>query len=275
MSIFSSSLSSPLSDKQILIHMIRKMIFALVGLMSAGSAVALGNDSVKAYELKEVVAEARYNTVDAKVLRFTPSSRQKSASMNGIDLLRRMSIPQIKVSLTDDKVTTATGEPVSVFINYIAASSEELEGLRTGDVRRVEYYYSPTDQRFMGKRNVVNIIVQAYEYGGYTKLSTYQRFMIGLHSNASVYSKFTYRKMTYDIYVGSVNRNNKHTGSSFFSDFTTPRDNGETKEIRRFQKYRGSGFESNSIRFLSERFIPKKLSGKKHNRFLLSGHSAR
>lgn len=86
-------------------------------------------------------------------------------------------------------------------------------------MRRVEYYYSPSDQRFMGERNVINIIIQPYLYGGYTKISLADKFFIGLSSNASLYSKFSYKKMTYDIYIGSRNVNNHHISNSIQSEY--------------------------------------------------------
>ena len=105
----------------------RFLILALVIKLSAGVVIAQINDTIKAQQLNEVVVNASYNTADARRLKFTPTSKQKNSSQNGIDLLRRMAIPQIKVSLSDDRVTTQSGEPVAIFINYVTASSQELE----------------------------------------------------------------------------------------------------------------------------------------------------
>lgn len=133
--------------------------------MATGTSYAHNNDSISTKQLDEVVVKANLSSTDAGGIYFIPSGRQKATAQNGIDLLRRMAIPQIKISLADDNVTTNTGEAVTIYINYTKASSEELEGLRTSDVRKVEYFYSPADQRFMGDRNVVNIIVQPHACG--------------------------------------------------------------------------------------------------------------
>lgn len=225
----------------------RFLILALVIKLSAGAVIAQNNDTIKAQQLNEVVIKASYNTADARGLKFTPTSKQKNSSQNGIDLLRRMAIPQIKVSLSDDRVTTQSGEPVAIFINYVAASSQELEGLKTSDVRRVEYFYSPSDQRFMGERNVVNIIIQAYEYGGYTKFSLYEKFLLGLSDKASVYSKFSYKKLTYDMYVGSDNINSRHQGTSIVGIFHLPQSDGSTSDIVRSQTLQDSRYSSNTV----------------------------
>ena len=194
-------------------------ICAILLWMRTGILYAQTNDSIAPRQLDEVIVKANLSRTDAGGVYFIPSSKQKNTAQNGIDLLRRMAIPQIKVSLADDNVTTNTGESISIYINYTKASAEELEGLRTSDVRKVEYYYSPSDQRFMGERNVVNIIVQPYIYGGYTKLSLGEKFFIGLSSTASVYSKFTYKKMTYDIFFGSRNFNNHHIANENKSQY--------------------------------------------------------
>lgn len=227
--------------------MTKLVVLALAVWLGAGALIAQSEDSIKAKNLKEVMVDATYNSADAKGLEFIPSGKQKNSAQNGIDLLRRMAIPQLKISLSDDKVTTPAGEPVAIFINYIAASAQELEGLKTTDVHRVDYFFSPTDQRFMGERNVVNIIVQAYQYGGYTKASFYEKFLTGLSNSASLYSKFSYKKMTYDMYVGTANVNTRHQGTSVADYFRLPQTDGSVMNIQRLQTLRQSKYAYNSL----------------------------
>ena len=174
-------------------------ICAILVSMGIGTSYAQNSDSISEKQLDEVVVKANLSRADAGGVYFIPTGKQKTTAQNGVDLLRRMAIPQLKISLADDNVSTNTGEVVSIYINYTKVTAEELEGLRTTDVRKVEYFYSPSDQRLMGERNVVNIIVQPYVYGGYTKLSLGEKFFIGLSSTASVYSKFSYKKMTQSL----------------------------------------------------------------------------
>ncbi len=222
-------------------------ICAILVWMGTGASYAQAVDSISAKQLDEVVVNAKLNTTDASGVYFIPSSNQKNSAQNGIDLLRRMALPQIKVSLTDDNVTTNTGEVVTIYINYTKASAEELEGLKTSDVRKVEYFYSPSDQRFMGERNVVNIIVQPYVYGGYTKLSLAEKFFIGLSSIASVYSKFTYKNMTYDIFIGSSNFNNHHNSIESNSQYLLPNYENNYFWINRLQQPENSRFAKNIL----------------------------
>ncbi len=178
---------------------------------------------------------------------FIPTSRQKGTAQDGIDLLRRMAMPQIKIGIADNTVTTLSGDAVAIYINYVKASPEELEGLNTSDVRKVEYFYSPTDSRFMGDRNVVNFIMQTYVYGGYTKLTLSEQFLTGLQSNASVYSKFAYGKMTYDIYVGIRNIDNRHNGTSSISSYRLAPGGGEPVWVSRQQSLESSRLVQNVI----------------------------
>lgn len=162
--------------------------------------------------LQQVNVEGQLASAYSDRTVYLPSQRQKNAAQNAIDLLRHMAIPQIKINPIDNSVTDKTGEGVSLFFNYMPASKEDIEGLRTADVRKVEYIEFPTDPRFRGAQRVINFIIQEYEYGGYTKVTADEDFLIGLSSNTNIFSKFAYKKMTYDLYVAANNLNSHHSG---------------------------------------------------------------
>lgn len=113
-------------------------------------------DSIKTQELDEVVVEARNQRLGAEVSTYIPTSKQRNASQNAIDLLRQMAIPQIQINPIDNSIKDNGGGEVSIFFNNMPASQEDIEGLRTADVRRVEYLEFPTDPRFRG-RNTLSI----------------------------------------------------------------------------------------------------------------------
>ena len=144
-------------------------------------------DSVKTRELDEVVVEAQMQRTSPTSTTYTPTGKQKNASQNAIDLLRQMTIPQIKINPVSEAVTDNAGGEVAIFINYLEASKEEMEGLRTPAVKKVEYLEFPTDPRFRGAQRVVNIIVQEYAFGGYTKLTTNENFLVGFSSRNNIY----------------------------------------------------------------------------------------
>ena len=162
-------------------------------------------DTLKTRELSEVVVQAQMQRTSPTSTTYTPTGKQKNASQNAIDLLRQMAIPQIQINPVSEAVTDNAGGEVAIFINFLEASKEEMEGLRTSDVKKVEYLEFPTDPRFRGAQRVINIIVQEYAYGGYTKLTTNENFLVGFSSRNNIFSKFSYKKMTYDLYVGANN----------------------------------------------------------------------
>lgn len=169
-------------------------------------------DSIKSQKLDEVVVQAQLQRTSPEATTYIPTGRQKSSAQNALDLLRQMAIPQLRINPIDDTVTDNAGEDVSIFINYLPASKEEMDGLRTTDVRKVEFLEFPTDPRFRGAKRAVNIIIQEYAYGGYTKLSANENFLVGLSSRANIFSKFAYKDMTYDLFVAANNWDNHHAG---------------------------------------------------------------
>ena len=213
---------------------LRKFVAAHIclcfGVFASAEEVA---DSVRTDELKEVVVEARMQEASPTFTTYTPTAKQKTASQNALDLLRQLAIPQIQINPIENAVTDNAGEEVAIFINYLPAAKEEMEGLRTADVRRVEYLEFPTDPRFRGAKRAVNIVVQEYAYGGYTKLSANENFLVGLSSRANIFSKFSYKRMTYDIFVASNNWNNHHAGSDIESMYTLKNEVGADYTLSR------------------------------------------
>ena len=161
-------------------------------------------DSTDTTDLNEIVVEAQLQSASAKLSRYIPTRQVKNASQDAIDLLCRMAIPELSIDpVNATSVTTPSGQPVTIFINYLEADPQNIFGLRTSDVKSVEYLEYPQDPRFKGVRYAINIIVQDYEYGGYTKISDRQFMLYSFSNQASLFSKFAYKKMTYDLYVST------------------------------------------------------------------------
>lgn len=169
-------------------------------------------DSTKSQTLGDVVVQAQMQKTSAKVSTYIPSSKQKNASIDATDLLNRMAIPQLSIDPRNGTVTTAAGDAVSVYIDYIPATEQDLTGMKTTDVKYVEILESPTDPRFQGDRRVVHFIMKKYEVGGYTKLSTSQTFLNSYTNREEVFSKLVYKKMTFDLFARVTNFYCHHTG---------------------------------------------------------------
>ncbi|WP_304589088.1 hypothetical protein [Duncaniella muris] len=169
-------------------------------------------DSISEKQLDEITVIADAQRTSATKTVYFPTGNQKSTASDGVSLLSSMNIPQLSVNPITETVKTADNQGVSLFINFHPATNEDVSGLNPSDVKRVEYLDFPIDPRFQRAQHVVNFITHSYSYGGYTKLSGKERFMI--HSGeAAVYSKFACRKMEYDVMVSGDYDYNSHIGS--------------------------------------------------------------
>ena len=139
------------------------MLTMICGIVdTAAGAQTETTDSIRAQQLDEVVIEASNQRINAEVSTYIPMVRQKNAAQNAVSLLSQMSIPQISVDPVSQTIQTAHGQDVSVFIDFIPATSEDLKGMRTQDVKKVEYYTHPADARFQGAKYVFNFVMQLY-----------------------------------------------------------------------------------------------------------------
>lgn len=207
---------------------INSILFAMIA--SSVMAQTETPDSIKAQELEEVVVKGRNQRLGAEVSTYIPTSKQRNASQTAADLLNRMAIPQIKISANDD-ITDLAGKSVDVFIDFLPATKEDLQGMRMQDVKKVEYYDFPSDPRFQGKAHVVNFVMQKYEYGGYVKAHGWENT-----SNAgqiSLFSKLQYKRMTFDIAAGYFYLNQNHTGGDVYETFRLPQPDGSVNVFER------------------------------------------
>ena len=141
----------------------RKVILTLLSLIPLlGYSQTEIPDSIEGKELNEVVVEASNQRTSSKSSTYIPMSRQKNAASDAISLLSQMAIPQLSVDPASQNVKTVSGQAVSIFIDYVAASAQDLSGMRTTDVKKVEYLVYPTDPRFKGAQYVINFVMQKY-----------------------------------------------------------------------------------------------------------------
>ncbi|MDE6095246.1 MAG: outer membrane beta-barrel family protein [Muribaculaceae bacterium] len=182
-------------------------------------SIAQENNDTIGKDLQEITVNADMQKISAQSATYYPSSKVKKSADNAIDLLKRMAIPQIFIHPVTNAITNSGGNDVQIFINYIKASESDIYGLRTQDVKRVEILDFPSDPRFQGSKNVINIIIQEYEYGGYTKISDSQTLISEINNRGSVFSRFAFKQMSYDLYVGPQYTLNNHNGYSSESLF--------------------------------------------------------
>ncbi len=172
---------------------------------------------------------------------YRPTQRQKNASQTATDLLARMAIPQLYARLGEANVTTASGQPVAIYIDYVPTSEDDLRMMRMSDVRSVEYLEYPADPRFQGNRNVINFRMIKYEYGGYVKALGTENLIANsgfLQANA----RFVKNRMTYDIMGYGYYMSNNHFGVDQTETFHLPQENGEIRSFQRESQTETSRF---------------------------------
>lgn len=196
--------------------------------------------------LSNVSVESDNTVLSNEKNTYIPSSRQKNASIDATDLLRRMAIPQLVINPGDNSVKDVFGNIVPVYINYHRAENDELVGLKTTDVRKIEFIEFPTDPRFNCEQRVVNIIVQEYEYGGYTKISEAAETLNGVYNNTTIFNKFTFKKMTYDLFVGNNNKDYRHYGAESYQDYHLDSD-GDNYTVHRDELLKDSHRRTNEF----------------------------
>lgn len=176
-------------------------------------------DTLMTRDLDEIVVEAVNQRTSSNLSTYIPASRQKETAGDAISLLSQMAIPQIEVDPISKAVRTASGQNVSVFIDFLPATSQDLQGMRTQDVKKVEYYLFPTDPRFQGAHYAINFVMHRYEWGGYTKFTADKWFGVN-RTEGGIYSKLAYKSMIFDLYADEIYLTDRHCGLSSTETFT-------------------------------------------------------
>ena len=83
-------------------------------------------DSVKTYELDEVVVEARTQRVIDRGVAYTPTAKTKKTATDATRLLELMNIPQLNITPGSMSVKTYAGKDVAMFIDFKEATAEDL-----------------------------------------------------------------------------------------------------------------------------------------------------
>lgn len=180
---------------------------------------------VRDYVLSEDVAEIDAVVVTANNTAsyfdrtvYTITNEDRKAAVTSLDLTNK--IPQIQINRVSDRLSTREGG-VTILVNGIASSEEELKTIHPEEVRKMEYYDLPPIKFGLSNGNkVLNIITKKRAdgiYGGvnlthYVTSASfgdylYLRYNRGRHqwaftaqvSHGSAYGQYALKEMEYAI----------------------------------------------------------------------------
>ncbi len=141
-------------------------------------------------ELQELVVESESAWIEGNKIVFVPSKKEKQLSNSAITLLQTMRLPILNIE--GNSIKTITGKPVEIYINGHPTDPVEMATFWPKHAQRVEYIENPTDQEFVGSRNVINFVMTDYDIGGITKLDVTQAWPNSGDYNLA--SKLVYKK---------------------------------------------------------------------------------
>lgn len=230
----------------------KKLTILLLCLTASGayaqetSPAPAGTDSISVRELDEFVVEGRTQRVIKYGVEYTPKKNVKKLAMDAVHLLSMMQIPQLNAPPGSSSVTTLTGAPYSMFIDYVPASETDITALRAVDVLRVEVLDYPQDPRFNSAQHVVNFIMVRYEWGGYTKLNAGGEGPDNPSVRGGVYSKFVHKKWTFDVNGGGSGRWENHIRANSTATFRDIWYNATRYDEIKRESASGDGYNSRS-----------------------------
>jgi hypothetical protein len=203
-------------------------------------------DTLSDKHLNEVVIAAQQQRAASNATTYYPDKDVKRTAQSALDLLFRMGIPQVDIDPIGGTVQTAAGEEVVIYIDHALATTEEKKGLRAEDVKKVEFLVYPNDVRFNHNKYVINITLRHQDFGGYVKLTASEYFLVN-DTYGQAYSKFSRKRMTYDVVVGDYYDSFHHTGSDVSQIFCLPQSDGSTTEITRSNLVDKSRYQGNNF----------------------------
>lgn len=147
--------------------------------------------------LPEIIikSDTKIEKADKSIL--IPTKLEKKHTVNAIDLLNLIEIPELEISSDTKRISTKTGGEVIVCINGIEVQQEEMKTLLSKNIQKIEYIRTPSG-KYAGKAGMINVITKQTDFGGNIYLSAKE----GLFYNSGDYTAFadfTKKRLTFSL----------------------------------------------------------------------------
>lgn len=146
-----------------------------------------------------VTASSRVSRADRKMV--FPNKQQVNASSNGVDLLRTLMLPRLRINTLDGNISMSDGGTVQLCINGRKATKEEVTALLPDEIIRVDFQEDP-GLRYADAGAVINYIVRRYDMGGSIGYNGRQSIKSGFGRH-NVTGKVNFNKSEISFYYGN------------------------------------------------------------------------
>lgn len=146
-----------------------------------------------------VTASNMVSSADRKLV--FPTKVQINASNNGIDLLRNLMLPRLRINTMNGSVGMSDGSSVQFCINGRKATDKEITALLPSEIIRVEFVEDP-GLRYGDAGAMVNYIVKRFEMGGAFGYDGAQCLYTPF-GNHNLTGKINYQKSEFSFYYGN------------------------------------------------------------------------
>ena len=167
-----------------------------------------------------VTANSTVRKIDRQII--YPSAQQLKQSGSGYDLLSKLMIPDLKINMVQNSVSTIGGGQVQIRINDIKATTAQVLALNPSEVVRVEFIDNP-DARYGNTEveAVVNYIVKRRNSGMSGGFTTMNALTTGLGNN-NIYAKANTGLSEFGVNYAIYHRDYDDRFASGFDKYTFP-----------------------------------------------------
>lgn len=166
----------------------------------------VAQDTLKTIVLPDLKVEAEQVVIKGDHYDVYPTGIQKKHAHSGYDLLRNIMIPGMTVDRKSGTVLSNMGK-VGVYIDGREATFQEVQSLRSKDIKSFEYYEIATGN-FAKNPSAINFVMKEMKHGGYTQADAEH----GIGANRADYnlvSKYSFDKTAVSLWAGYIYSNFK------------------------------------------------------------------